>query len=195
MDFARPQFQRVALTRPRACTVQLWCGERNCHPTLQKRGWQESIDRLDIRAESRLGSRAHCGLSLIDRVSCYPFRQHILSTYPFPCALDAARAARSGLTRHLRCRAGGDHANTPVSTLHCWSHPRSRSPPSFGGASTACHARYAPPSAPRSSTPSIALERRSASSACCGVCTIGPATLSEVFTDTSTPTRLPIALR
>jgi hypothetical protein len=65
----------------------------------------------------------------------------------------------------------------------------------LGGVVTACHARYALPSSPISNIPSIAFERRSASSACCGVCTIGPATFSDVFTDASTPQRRPIASR
>ena len=70
---------------------------------------------------------------------------------------------------------------------HPVNRPLSRVPP--------CHAAETAPSSATSSTTSRPLERRSVSIACCGVCAIGPATLKEVLTETSTPMRRPSALR
>jgi hypothetical protein len=57
------------------------------------------------------------------------------------------------------------------------------------------HANQARPSSAMRTKPLKALACFSASSAWEGVCTIGLPTLREVFTDTSTPSRRPIALR
>jgi hypothetical protein len=76
----------------------------------------------------------------------------------------------------------------PISCCHPSSHWRKRSP-------LVCalpwRAANTGPSAENINTASSALDRRNVSMACCGVWAIGPTTLKEVFTATSTPMQRP----
>src|ERR1700726_2988015 len=78
---------------------------------------------------------------------------------------------------------------------HVSNQERSLAPASLGGEETLCQATKHCPSSPMSKSPSMPFERLSVSTAWVGVCTIGLPTFSDVLTDTSTPTLLPIALR
>src|SRR6516225_8698734 len=80
----------------------------------------------------------------------------------------------------------------PVSACHSASHFRKRP---LDPAALGCHAAKTGPSSANMSTASIPFDRRSVARAWVAVCAIGPATLNEVFTATSTPILRPSALR
>jgi hypothetical protein len=101
--------------------------------------------------------------------------------------------ARSTMLPVQHDRAPDNSTAAFVSLCHSTNHPGIRAAARVPG--SLVQAAITRPSSENMNTPSMPFARRKVSSAWTGVCAIGPPTLKDVFTATSTPIRLPSAFK